>query len=45
MAKKGIPDDRSGPEEVRVTVVVERGRVRAMLARLLAGAPVRACWA
>ncbi|MGN6171075.1 MAG: hypothetical protein ACTHQQ_23325 [Solirubrobacteraceae bacterium] len=42
MAKKGIPDGWSGPEEVRVTVVVERGRVRAVLARLLAGAPVRA---
>jgi hypothetical protein len=42
MAKKEIPDDRPGPEVVRVTVVVEAGRVRAMLARLLAGARVRA---
>jgi len=42
MAKKGTPDDRSGPEEVRVTIVVEPGRVRAMLRKLLAGARVRA---
>lgn len=42
MAKKGSPEDGSGPEEVRVTIVVEQGRVRAALARLLAHAPVRA---
>lgn len=42
MAKKGTPEDGSGPEEVRVTIVVEQGRVRAMLTKLLAGAPVRA---
>jgi hypothetical protein len=41
MAKKGTPEDRSGPEEVRVTVIAEPGRVRAMLTSLLAGAPVR----
>jgi hypothetical protein len=38
MAKKGIPDNGSGPQEVRVTIVVEPGRVRAMLSRLLASA-------
>jgi hypothetical protein len=42
MAKKWIPDDGSGPEEVRVTIVVEPGRVRAMLSRLLARARGRA---
>jgi hypothetical protein len=36
MVKKGLPDDGSGPEEVRVTIVVEPGRVRAMLSRLFA---------
>jgi hypothetical protein len=35
MAKKGIPEDGSWPEEVRVMIVVEPGRVRAMLSRLL----------
>ena len=42
MAKKQFPDDGSGPEEVRVTIVVEPGRVRAMLSTLLAGARGRA---
>lgn len=42
MAKKGIPDDGSGPQEVRVTIVVEPGRVRAMLSRLLPSARGRA---
>jgi hypothetical protein len=42
MAKKGSPEDGSGPEEVRVTIVVEPGRVRAMLSRLLAGVRGRA---
>lgn len=42
MAKKGSPEDGSGPDQVRVTIVVEQGRVRTALARLLAHAPVRA---
>ncbi len=42
MAKAGIPDDRSGPEEVRVTIVVESGPVRTMLSRLLVSARGRA---
>jgi hypothetical protein len=41
MAKKGTPEDGSGPEEVRVTVVVEQGRLRAMLTKLRARTPVR----
>ena len=42
MAKMGIPDDGSGPEDVRVTIVVEPGRVRTMLSRLLASGRGRA---
>src|SRR5437868_2062009 len=42
MAKMGTLEDESGPEEVRVTVEVEHGRVRAMLSKLVTGAPVRA---
>lgn len=42
MSKKRSPDDGSGPEEVRVTIVVEQGRVRAALTKLQARAPVRA---
>jgi hypothetical protein len=42
MAKMGTPEDESGPKEVRVTVEVEHGRVRAALTKLVAGAPVRA---
>lgn len=41
MAKKGTPEDGSGPEEVHVTMVVEPGRVRATLTKLRAGALVR----
>ena len=33
MAKMGTLEDESGPEEVRVTVEVEHGRVRAMLSK------------
>jgi hypothetical protein len=42
MAKKGSSDFGSGPEEVRVTIVVEKGRVRAALTKLQARVPVRA---
>lgn len=42
MAKNGTSEDGSGPEEVRVTIVVEPGRVRAVLTKLLAGGRVRA---
>jgi hypothetical protein len=42
MEKKGTPEDGSGPEEVRVTIVVEQGRARAALGKLQARAPVRA---
>jgi hypothetical protein len=41
MAKKGASQDESGPEEVRVTIVVEPGRVRGALTKLRAGKPVR----
>ena len=42
MAKEETPDDRSGLEEVQITVVVVPGRIRATLTRLLARARVRA---
>jgi hypothetical protein len=42
MAKKWIPYDGSGPDEVRVTMVVEPRRVRAVLSRLVASARGRA---
>ncbi|MGN6169047.1 MAG: hypothetical protein ACTHQQ_12890, partial [Solirubrobacteraceae bacterium] len=42
MGIKGTPKDGSGPEEVRVTIVVEQGRVRAMFTKLPTGARVRA---
>jgi hypothetical protein len=42
MAKKGSPEDGSGPDEVRVTIVVEQGPVRDAVAKLRARAPVRA---
>jgi hypothetical protein len=45
MAKKGTFDDRKDPDQVRVTIVVEPGRVRPMLTKLLAGARVRAALA
>jgi hypothetical protein len=41
MAKRRTPEDGSGPEVVRVTVIAEPGPVRAMVTRLLAGAPAR----
>lgn len=42
MAKKGTPEVGCGPEEVRVTVVVEQGPLRGALTKLLARTSVRA---
>lgn len=42
MAKEETPDDRSGLEEVQITVVVVPGRIRATLTRFLPRARVRA---
>lgn len=42
MTEKGSFEDGSGPEEVRVTIVVEPGRVRAVLTKLRARARVGA---
>lgn len=42
MAKRTTPADESGPEEVRVTIVVEQGRVRAALTKVQTRAPIRA---
>lgn len=42
MAKEETPDDGSGLREVRITIVVEPGRVRTTLTKLLARARVRA---
>jgi hypothetical protein len=41
MAKEETPDDRSGLDEVQITVVVVPGRIRAALTRFLARARVR----
>lgn len=41
MSKTRSPEDGSGPEEVRVTIVVEPGRVRTALTKLQARAPLR----
>jgi hypothetical protein len=42
MAKEEAPDERSGPVDVQVTIIVLPGRGRAALTKLLTGARLRA---